>query len=155
MARCSVNTAPPVLAAAEKMPAPPPPPAFRVPGILPPPAAEARISLPGKGTLWSLPGKGDSLALTLDDGVDSDVVRMYTQFAKDTGLRFTYFVNGRYRSWTDNVALLRPMVESGQIQLGNHTFNHPDLTTLPVKRVMDEISRNDDFLKKTYGVDAR
>jgi peptidoglycan/xylan/chitin deacetylase (PgdA/CDA1 family) len=53
------------------------------------------------------------------------------------------------------VALLRPLVESGQIQLGNHTFNHPDLTTLSVKQVMDEISRNDDFLKKTYGADSR
>lgn len=98
------------------------------PGLLPPPAPEARISLPGRGTLWSLPGNGDALALTLDDGVDSDVVRMYTQFAKDTGLRFTYFVNGRYHSWTDHKDLIRPLVDSGQIQLGNHTFNHPDLT---------------------------
>jgi peptidoglycan-N-acetylglucosamine deacetylase len=154
MARCGFGATPRVLAAANEAP-PPPPPAFRLPGLLPPPAAEARITLPGRGTLWSLPGNGDSLALTVDDGVDSDVVRMYTQFAKDTGLRFTYFVNGRYSSWIDNKDLLRPLVDSGQIQLGNHTFNHPDLTTLPVKQAMDEISRNDDFLKKTYGVDAR
>lgn len=111
--------------------------------------------LPGRGVLWSLPGSGDCLALTLDDGVDSDVVRMYTQFAKDTGLRFTYFVNGRYPSWRDNKDLLAPLVESGQIQLGNHTFTHPDLTTLTVPQAMDEINRNDDFLKKTYGVDSR
>jgi peptidoglycan-N-acetylglucosamine deacetylase len=154
MARCQVAATPRVLAAA-KAPSPAPPPAFRLPGLLPPPAPEARISLPGRGTLWSLPGNGDSLALTLDDGVDTDVVRMYTQFAKDTGLRFTYFVNGRYHSWTDHQNLIRPLVDSGQIQLGNHTFNHPDLTTLSVKQAMDEISRNDDFLKKTYGVDAR
>jgi peptidoglycan/xylan/chitin deacetylase (PgdA/CDA1 family) len=153
MARCQAGATPRVLAAAEQMPAPPP--AFRLPGLLPPPAPEARISLPGRGTLWSLPGNGDSLALTLDDGVDSDVVRMYTQFAKDTGLRFTYFVNGRYHSWTDHKDLIRPLVDSGQIQLGNHTFNHPDLTTLTVKQAMDEISRNDNFLKQTYGADAR
>jgi hypothetical protein len=40
-----------------------------------------------------------ALALTLDDGVNSDVVRLYTQFANDTGLRLTYFVNGTHRSW--------------------------------------------------------
>ena len=51
----------------------------------------------GGGALSSMPGDGDLLALTLDDGVNSDVVRLYTQFAKDTGIRLTYFVNGRYR----------------------------------------------------------
>ena len=152
LARCQVDTAPAVLAAAK---APRRSPAVRLPGLLPPPAPEARITLPGRGTLWSLPGNGDSLALTLDDGVDTDVVRMYTQFAKDTGLRFTYFVNGRYHSWIDNKDHLQPLVDSGQIQLGNHTFSHPDLTTLSVKQVMDEISRNDNFLKQTYGIDPR
>ncbi|HEY7053338.1 MAG TPA: polysaccharide deacetylase family protein [Mycobacterium sp.] len=153
MARCEVGAVPHVMAAASDAAARPAP--FRLPGLLPPPGPEARIKLPGRGTLWSLPGKGDSLALTLDDGIDSDVVRMYTQFAKDTGLRFTYFVNGRYRSWIDNKDLLRPLVESGQIQLGNHTWAHPDLTKLSVKQAMDEIGRNHDFLAKTYGADAR
>ncbi|MBV8930157.1 MAG: polysaccharide deacetylase family protein, partial [Mycobacteriaceae bacterium] len=77
------------------------------------------------------------------------------QFAKDTGVRLTYFVNGRYRSWTDNLDLLRPLVESGQIQLGNHTWAHPDLTTLPKEQIADQLRRNHQFLVKNYGVDAR
>ncbi|HEX9178467.1 MAG TPA: polysaccharide deacetylase family protein [Mycobacterium sp.] len=153
IARCEMGAAPQVLAASKG--ATPSSPPARLPGLLPPPAPESRISLPGNGALWTLPGDGDLLALTLDDGVDSDVVRMYTQFAKDTGLRFTYFVNGRYRSWTDNKDLLRPLVDSGQIQLGNHTWSHQDLATLPVKRVIDEIARNHTFLKNTYGANAR
>jgi peptidoglycan-N-acetylglucosamine deacetylase len=127
-----------------------------VPGALvPPPAPIARVPLPGGGVLTKLPGDGNLLALTVDDGVDTDVVRLYTQFAKDTGVRLTYFVNGTYRSWTDNLALLRPLVESGQIQLGNHTWSHPNLTKLPASRVAQQISRNDEFLKTTFGVDAR
>ena len=94
------------------------------------------------------------LALTVDDGVNSEVVRLYTQFAKDTGIRLTYFVNGTYDSWTDNAALLRPLVDSGQIQLGNHTWSHPDLTTVSKSRITDELSRNHKFLAKTYGIDA-
>jgi peptidoglycan-N-acetylglucosamine deacetylase len=121
--------------------------------LLPPPAT-ARVALPGGGVLNILPGHADLLALTVDDGVNTDVVRLYTQFAKDSGVRLTYFVNGTYSSWTDNLPLLRPLVESGQIQLGNHTWSHPDLTALPKSRVADEITRNDKFLKKTYGVDA-
>jgi peptidoglycan/xylan/chitin deacetylase (PgdA/CDA1 family) len=126
--------------------APAPPPPLRPPIL--------RVALPGGGVLDKLPGNGDLMALTLDDGVNADVVRLYTEFARDTGVRLTYFVNGVYDSWTANQALLRPLVESGQIQLGNHTWSHPDLTTVPASRVAQEISRNDAFLKKTYGVDA-
>ncbi len=114
----------------------------------------ARVALPGGGVLNRLAGSGDSIALTLDDGVNTDVVRLYTEFARDTGVRLTYFVNGIYDSWTRNLALLRPLVESGQIQLGNHTWSHPDLRKVPTSRVAQEITRNDAFLKKTYGVDA-
>jgi peptidoglycan/xylan/chitin deacetylase (PgdA/CDA1 family) len=127
-----------------------------VPGaLLPPPAPIERVPLPGGGVLNKLPGDGNLLALTVDDGVNTDVVRLYTEFARETGVRLTYFVNGIYRSWTDNLALLRPLVESGQIQLGNHTWSHPNLTKLPVSRVAQQISRNDEFLKTTFGVDAR
>jgi peptidoglycan/xylan/chitin deacetylase (PgdA/CDA1 family) len=119
------------------------------------PAPIERVPLPGGGVLNKLPGDGNLLALTVDDGVNTDVVRLYTEFARETGVRLTYFVNGIYRSWTDNLALLRPLVESGQIQLGNHTWSHPNLTKLPVSRVAQQISRNDEFLKTTFGVDAR
>ncbi len=123
--------------------------------LLPPPPLSARIPLPGGGALAKIPGEGDLLALTVDDGVNTDVVRAYTQFAKDTGVRLTFFVNGIYDSWTDNLAILRPLVESGQIQLGNHTWSHPDLTTLPADQIAQQITRNDEFLKKTYGIGAK
>jgi peptidoglycan/xylan/chitin deacetylase (PgdA/CDA1 family) len=124
-------------------------------GLLPPPPREARIALPGGGVLSSLPGDGDLLALTVDDGVNSDVVRLYTQFAKDTGVRMTYFVNGIYKSWIDHLDLLRPLVDDGQIQLANHTWSHPDLTKIPLINVAEEFRHNHEFLWKIYGVDAR
>ena len=52
---------------------PPPPPPW--PELLAPPPAQARMLLPGGGVLSALPGPGDLLSLTLDDGVDSAVVR--------------------------------------------------------------------------------
>ena len=125
------------------------------PALLPPPPPAARIPLPGGGVLSSLPDDGDLLALTVDDGVSSDVVRLYTEFARDTGVRLTYFVNGAYHSWTENQALLRPLVDSGQIQLGNHTWSHPDLTKLPLTAVAEELRHTHDFLWKAYGTDAR
>lgn len=123
--------------------------------LLPPPPPSARIPLPGGGALVKIPGQGDLLALTVDDGVNSEVVRAYTQFAKDTGVRLTFFVNGIYKSWTENAAILRPLVDSGQIQLGNHTWSHPDLTTLPKDEIAQQITRNDEFLKRAYGIGAK
>ena len=132
-----------------------PSPAASAPApLLPPPAYGSRVELPGGGALNKLPGNGDLLAWTVDDGADTDVVRLYTQFAKDTGVRLTYFVTGSYRSWTDNADLIRPLVESRQIQLGNHTWTHPDLTKLSKSQIADELSRTDAFLRNTYGVDA-
>jgi len=122
--------------------------------LLPAPPRTQRISLPGSGALRRLPGDGDLLALTLDDGANSEVVRCYTQLAKDSGIRLTYFVNGVYDSWRDNARLLRPLVDTGQIQLGNHTWSHPDLTTLSKSQIADELQRNDRFLRNTFGVDA-
>jgi peptidoglycan/xylan/chitin deacetylase (PgdA/CDA1 family) len=125
-----------------------------LPPLLPPPSRGSRVALPGGAVLDKLPGNGDLVAWTVDDGVNTDVVRLYTQFAKDTGVRLTYFVTGAYRSWTDNSALLRPLVESGQIQLANHTWTHPDLTKLSPSQIADELGRTDAFLQNTYGVDA-
>lgn len=129
-----------------------PPPIDAAP-LLPPPPPTARVPLPG-GELTKLPGKGDLLAITVDDGVNSEVVRLYAQLAKDTGIRLTFFVNGVYDSWRDNAALLRPLVDSGQIQLGNHTWSHPDLTTLTKDQIADQLRRNDRFLRATFGADA-
>lgn len=124
------------------------------PPLAPPPPASARVPLPGGGVLNLLPGSGDLVAVTLDDGVDTDVVRAYARFAKDSGIRLTMFVTGVYASWTDNRDLLAPLVESGQVQLANHTWVHPNLTTLSPHDVAGELRRNDDFLRTTFGVDA-
>lgn len=76
------------------------------------------------------------------------------KFAQDTGARFTFFVTGSFDGWTDHRDELRPLVESGQIQLGNHTWTHPALTELSGKQIADELGRTKRFLKNTYGVDG-
>jgi peptidoglycan/xylan/chitin deacetylase (PgdA/CDA1 family) len=130
----------------------PPPPAW--PKLLPPPPPAARVLLPGGAILSTLPGKGDLLALTLDDGVDTNVVHAYAKLAHDTGIRLTMFVTGVFASWTDNRDLLLPLVESGQLQLGNHTWLHHDLTKMTGRQVADELRRTDQFIKDTFGADA-
>ncbi|MEO6885558.1 MAG: polysaccharide deacetylase family protein [Jatrophihabitantaceae bacterium] len=95
------------------------------------------------------------VAWTVDDGTDSAVVGAYAEFLAATGIRLTFFPNGTNPSWTEHAATLRPMIESGQVQVGNHTWDHPDLTTLSDSEVADEITRNDTFLRNTFGVSGR
>jgi peptidoglycan-N-acetylglucosamine deacetylase len=46
------------------------------------------------------------------------------------------------------------MVDSGQIQMANHTWSHPYLNRIALGAVADQIRRNRDFLNNTYGVDG-
>lgn len=116
--------------------------------------AITKVKLPG-GTLTSLKGNKPYMALTVDDGVSSAVVREYALFAQRTGMRLTFFVTASYPSWSENTSLLRPLVESGQIQLANHSWSHPDLKKQSDAKIADELTRAQQFLSNTYGVDAR
>ena len=108
---------------------------------------------PAEPVITALPESvGNVVAITVDDGVDSSVVDAYLDFAKDSGVRLTFFVTGVYPSWTDNRDKMRPLVESGQVQLANHTWTHPDLTTLSEGAIIDELTRCENLLRNTYGV---
>ena len=123
----------------------------------PPPVAAPEVALPGVlpapiGVVDQLPGEGSSLALTIDDGTSSEVVASLCRFAEDSGVRLTFFPNGRYSSWEENGDLLQPLVDSGQVAMGNHTWSHPDLTTLSDDEIAEEIGRNRDWIESTFGI---
>jgi peptidoglycan/xylan/chitin deacetylase (PgdA/CDA1 family) len=117
------------------------------------PPRPTRVALPG-GTLYALPGHGNLMALTVDDGASSEVVAAYTELCRRTGMRLTFFVTKKYPSWAENAAAMRPLIESGQIQLGNHTMTHPDLTKLSSGAIQAELSGCGDFVRSTFGVEA-
>lgn len=106
------------------------------------------------GVLTQLPAGVNQLALTVDDGASVPVVGAFAQFCRDSGARLTFFVTGANNSWSANAHALRPMVESGQIQMANHTWSHPYLNRIGLTSVADQIRRNADFLRATYGVDG-
>jgi peptidoglycan/xylan/chitin deacetylase (PgdA/CDA1 family) len=127
--------------------------------VTPEPAAAVAEGLPvpipaPTGVVSGLPGDGRLLALTIDDGTNSDTVAAFVRLARDTGIRLTFFPNGRYASWTESARELRPLVDSGQVAMGNHTWSHPDLTTLSDAEVASEIRRNRDFLRDVFGVEG-
>jgi peptidoglycan/xylan/chitin deacetylase (PgdA/CDA1 family) len=102
-----------------------------------------------------LVGGHNRLALTVDDGVSTEVVSAYVDFVAASAIRLTFFVNGVNSSWTAVRAKLAPLVESGQVQLANHTWNHPSITRLSRSEIAEQLERNEKFLRNTYGVEGR
>ncbi len=120
-----------------------------------PPLPATKGPVPAGKAITEIPVPGPYLAWTVDDGTDPAVVAAYAQMAEQTGNRLTFFLNGNQPAWTMHAQRLRPMVESGQVQLGNHTWSHPDLRTLSVQGVQDQLQRNEDFIRSTYGLSSK
>lgn len=108
---------------------------------------------PGIGN--SLIGDGKYVAWTVDDGASPEAIRGYAEFSKRTNTRLTFFINASYTGFKEHVSLLRPLVQSGQIQVANHTYSHPDLTTLDAEGVKEELQRNEDEIMSMFGVSSK
>ena len=95
------------------------------------------------------------IAWTVDDGTSIEAVKRYIRLVAENNLRLTFFVYSAMGSWLANKRELQPLVDSGQIQLANHTAHHPALTTLPRKQIQRELMLANNFIEKNFGVDAR
>ena len=83
------------------------------------------------------------------------MVRAYIDLAQATGIRLTFFANGVNPSWADNQPQMQPLIDSGQIQIANHTWDHPDIRTLGSGQLIDQLDRNNRYLQNLYGVDTK
>lgn len=110
---------------------------------------------PWDGPQVGLPGDGKYIAWTVDDGKSPEVVRAYADFAAKTGTRLTFFINASYTSFEQNLDVLLPLVKSGQIQIANHTYNHPNLLNLDDKQVKEEFVRNEEEIMRLFGVSSK
>lgn len=94
-------------------------------------------------------------AWTVDDGCSHEAVKRYINFVAENDLRLTFFVYAAVAPWQTNAKLLKPFVQSGQIQLANHTMHHPLLTKLSAKQVKKELMDCHNFMERNYGIDAK
>lgn len=116
------------------------------------PVPEARA---WTGPQTGLPGEGKYIAWTVDDGADPEVVRAYAEFSRRTGTRLTFFINGQYPAFKQHRDLLLPLVKSGQLQIANHTYSHAALTSLTDEQIVQELTRNDEEIRRLFGVSSK
>jgi peptidoglycan/xylan/chitin deacetylase (PgdA/CDA1 family) len=102
------------------------------------------------------PKSTSQIAITIDDGYCAECVASYVAFAEDSGIHITFSPNGLYSNlWSPHASILRSLIEMGQVQIGNHTFNHLDVTRLSDSRFKSELEKNEEWIQKTFGITSR
>jgi peptidoglycan-N-acetylglucosamine deacetylase len=129
------------------------PAAATAPVPIPPPA-------PGPSRLFwqgsAAAAAARQVAITIDDGFCAECAQAYAALAQATGIHLTFNPNGCYSEiWNPLARTLRPLIEAGQVQIGNHTFNHWWLTELTDAQVIAQLEENEEWIQQTYGITAR
>jgi peptidoglycan/xylan/chitin deacetylase (PgdA/CDA1 family) len=137
------NTAGPTIPTTTTRPPPTVPP---IPGPQPGPPV----------VVMHAPSTTQQIAITIDDGYCDECVSGYVDFAERSGVSLTFSPNGSFSDiWNRYASRLRPLIAAGQVQMGNHTWSHPNIVTLGDAAIRTEIQRNEDWLQTTFGVTGR
>lgn len=109
--------------------------------------------VPGKGTLvFNGPPNVNRVSLTFDDGSCDRCIGSILATLERTGTRATLFPNGAFAHfWYPHAAQMRKLIASGQIDLGNHTWSHNDVSKQSAALFKDELQRNEDWLRVNFG----
>jgi peptidoglycan-N-acetylglucosamine deacetylase len=112
---------------------------------------------PGPPTvIFKAPRPTRQVALTIDDGYSPETVAGYVAFAQRSKIPITFSPNGAYRSiWDRHADTLRPLIEAGQVQIGNHTWTHRNLLGRPDAAIRADVEKNEEWIQQTFGITSR
>jgi peptidoglycan-N-acetylglucosamine deacetylase len=88
------------------------------------------------------------VALTFDDGPDPSYTPQILKILQKTHVQATFFVEGA--NAVHYPELVRAESENGHF-IGNHTFNHPHLSSLSQRSIRKEINATDQVIQKITG----
>lgn len=78
------------------------------------------------------------LYLTFDNGYENGFTEPILNILKEKKVPATFFVTGHYVQ--DQPELIKRMVEDGHI-IGNHSWSHPDMTTMSNEQIRQELAK--------------
>ncbi|WP_245590502.1 polysaccharide deacetylase family protein [Aneurinibacillus terranovensis] len=105
---------------------------------------------PGEVILNGPPRK--EIALTFDDGPDDTWTPLVLDVLRKHNVKATFMCVGKRAA--ANPQVLRRMFQEKHI-IGNHSWDHPNLTKIPIKEVINQIKRCEDEIHRIIGVRTR
>lgn len=106
------------------------------------------IKLPTKYVIRKYGYAPKKIVLTFDDGPDPDYTPRILDILKQEHVPAAFFVVGSMAEKA--VPLLRREYEEGY-EIGNHTFFHPDISTISLKRVVLELNATRKLIESVTG----
>jgi peptidoglycan-N-acetylmuramic acid deacetylase len=103
------------------------------------------------GSFYLADTEKKEIYLTFDNGYENGFTAPILDVLKDKKVPATFFVTGHYLK--DQADLVKRMVKEGHI-VGNHSWHHPDMTTLSEKKMEEELKKvNEEFKRLTGSTD--
>lgn len=96
----------------------------------------------------ALDPQGKYVALTFDDGPHPEVTPRILDTLKQHEAKATFFMLGIQAEYYPSLA---DRVEEAGHEIGNHTMNHQDLTTLGVSQILEEAQQPNSIIEKATG----
>lgn len=93
-----------------------------------------------------------AVALTFDAGAGAAPTNDILTALRERGVRLTFFLTGKWV--TENPELARRIRAEGH-EIANHSFNHPDFTTLTHEQMVEEINSAERTFQRIIGVSGR
>ncbi|GKV69610.1 hypothetical protein NCCP2716_21080 [Sporosarcina sp. NCCP-2716] len=88
------------------------------------------------------------VALTFDDGPDPKSTAQILEILKKYDAKATFFMLGSRVEYYPDMA---KAVKAAGHEIGNHSWNHPDLSKMPLPKALEEINRTRDIILKVTG----
>ncbi|BFT74451.1 hypothetical protein PAENIP36_58930 [Paenibacillus sp. P36] len=92
---------------------------------------------------------GLKVALTFDDGPDEKYTPLILDILKKEQVKATFFVVGEHAK--EHPKMLKRVVDEGHV-IGNHSWDHVNLSDATADKIEGEIGSTDDMIKQITGV---
>lgn len=96
--------------------------------------------------------EGDGIALTFDAGAGGEHTPAILDALAAAGVRSTFFLTGRFVEQYPEI--VSRMAAEGH-ELANHSYSHPNFTTLTAGEVASQVQRAEDLVRELTGLETR
>lgn len=97
----------------------------------------AWLQVYNKDICWNVPGKGNTLYLTFDDGPHPTATPFILDLLKKYGIKATFFCIGKHVELYPQI--YQRIIEEGHV-IGNHSYSHRSGWKIPVDEYVEDVT---------------